>query len=126
VLSLGTIRKYTGIYKVLIAQPLSYVDATEPSRLMAWAHQAYNVLDSDTHREMLHYFFRSLRHHPLTDHFDLSAFSPPTLPTLVDAFRLNVGELNNIIHILLTQPGATPLQSLFSFAQYYYLLCSCP
>lgn len=114
VLSLGTIRKYTGIYKVLIAQPLSYVEATEPSRLMAWAHQAYNTLDSDTHREMLHYFFRSLRHHPLTDHFDLSAFSPPTLPQLVDAFRLNVGELNNIIHILLTQPGATPLQSLFS------------
>ncbi|MGF1689262.1 hypothetical protein L4C36_21760 [Photobacterium japonica] len=113
-LSASSIRKYTGIYEKLTAMPLRYADAIDPSALMAWAHRAYDALESDTHRLMLLYFFRSLRHHPLTDHFDLSAFSPPTLPIQVDAFRISVSELHDVIHALLTQPGATPFQSLFS------------
>ncbi|MGR5154508.1 hypothetical protein [Photobacterium swingsii] len=114
VLSASSIRKYTGIYETLTAMPLRYADAIDPSALMAWAHQAFDALETDTHRLMLHYFFRSLRHHPLTDHFDLSAFSPPTLPIQIDAFRITISELHDVIHALLTQPGATPLQSLFS------------
>lgn len=114
VLSTATLRKYTGVYEKLTLQPLNYVDATEPSNLMAWAHQAYNSLDNDTSLLMLHYFFRWLRYHPLTDHFDLSVFEAPTLPISVDAFRLNVSDLNDVINALLTAPGSTSFQSLFS------------
>ena len=111
-LTSGTISKYTAIYKLLENYPLRYVEAIDPTLLQIWAHGAYDSLTSEDHQWLLYNFFRFLPHQALTEHIDLSEFESPTLPTRVDAFRINVSELDQIIQILLTQTGGTPFQQL--------------
>ncbi|GEM80824.1 site-specific integrase [Vibrio superstes] len=112
-LSDASLVKYTGIYTKL-PSPLSYLDASDPVKLDAWAKQAFETQESEAHQWLVYNFLRFLSHLALTDHLDIHQFECPTLPMNVDAYRLSTEQVHYAVHTLVNTNKGTSLQRLFS------------
>ncbi|WP_367971433.1 site-specific integrase [Vibrio scophthalmi] len=112
-LSDATLTKYTRIEILLESYPLPYDHAIDSVLLQQWAHRLYNSLESDTHRQVIHYFYRYMCQHSLTDHFDISEFDAPTTRPSVDPYQISLTDLTEIVESLLAQPKGHLLQRLF-------------
>jgi integrase len=112
-LATSSLQKYSHIESLLEAHPLSFAHAIDTSALHLWAHSVYDAVESDTHRQLLHYFFRFMQQHPLTEHLDINEFDPPISRPSVDPYRISLDELGEIIEALLTERQGHLLQRLF-------------
>lgn len=108
-----TLVKYTSICHHL-PRPLSYLNASDPIKLDAWAKQAFDSLANEAHQWLVYNFLRFVSHQALTDHLDIHQFECPTLPINVDAYRLNAEQVQHAAYTLLTSRNGHPLQRLFS------------
>ncbi|TVL62555.1 hypothetical protein AYJ00_11445 [Shewanella algae] len=108
-----TVDRYSNFYKNLA--PLPYETACEPEKLALWAQQAFETLESkDSQQWHFYQFLRSVAQQPLTDHLDLSQFEKPSLPSRIDAFRLSVSQVHQVVDYLLSSSNGHPLQRLFA------------
>lgn len=112
-LSHRTLVDYTGIYTKL-PSPLSYLDASDPVKLDAWAKQAFETQESKAYQWLVYNFLRFISHVALTDHLNIHQFDCPTLPMSVDAYRLSTEQVHYAVHQLVDTVKGTPLQRLFS------------
>ncbi len=111
-LDIATIERYTNIYKSVSKTTLTYDMTCDPEALAQWAKHCYNTINEND-KWLVYNFFRYLPHVDITEHFDISAFTPPTQPKSINAFRINVSQYQQVLDALLTMPDATPLQRLF-------------
>lgn len=109
----STLVKYTSIYHHL-PRPLSYLDASDPIKLDAWAKQAFESQANEDHQWLVYNFLRFVSHQALTDHLDVHKFECPTQPINVDAYRLNAEQVQHAAYTLLNSRNGHPLQRLFS------------
>ncbi|GAM56884.1 hypothetical protein JCM19231_2032 [Vibrio ishigakensis] len=107
-LSHRTLVDYTGIYTKL-PSPLSYLDASDPVKLDAWAKQAFETQASEAYQWLVYNLLRSLSHLALTEHLDIHQFNCPTLPMNVDAYRLSTEQVHYAVHQLVDTVKGTPL-----------------
>ncbi|TEW55732.1 hypothetical protein E2R68_04985 [Psychromonas sp. RZ22] len=112
-LSKATITKYCNIEVCFNDEPLSYEVAIDQEQLQQWAKRVYEKQESDTHKGLVHYFFRFLTTQALTDHLDIDAFESPSLAPTVDPFRIPLTALHEIVDALLTHSEGTLLQRLY-------------
>lgn len=112
-LSKATITKYCNIEVCFNDEPLSYEVAIDQEQLQQWAKHVYEKQESDTHKGLVHYFFRFLTTQALTDHLDVGEFESPSLPPTVDPFRIPLTALHEIVDALLTHSEGTILQRLY-------------
>ncbi len=111
-LATSSLKKYSRIESLLDAHPLSFAHAIDADALHIWAHCVYDSIESDTHRQLIHYFFRFMQQQSLTDHLDINEFDPPVSRPSVDPYRISLDELNDIVEAILTEPKGHLLQRL--------------
>ncbi|MEZ9539126.1 hypothetical protein AB4160_13135 [Shewanella sp. 10N.286.51.B8] len=112
-LSDDTINAYTNIEQVFEDNPLPYEKTLDSDALHLWAHTVYDSLSNEGHQKYVHYLFRFMSHHPLTENLDISEFDPPTSTPSVDPNYLTLAELDEVINALLTQDTGEMMQRLF-------------
>ena len=110
----STLRKYCRIEPLLTSFPLAYADACSQNLTQQWAESVFKSLNSDAHRQVIHYFFRFLEQQPLTEHLESSQFSTPLSQNSVDPFCIGSEDFYSIIRALLTNDKGHLLQRLFS------------
>ena len=124
ILSQRTITKYCNTEACFNDEPLSYAVALDYEQLQQWAKRVYEKQESETHKGLVRYFFRFLSTQALTDHLDIDEFESPSLAPTPDAFRIPLTTLHDIVNALLTTPGGTLLQRLYSAVSAILAYCA--
>lgn len=113
-LALSSILKYTGFEKILEAYPLSYADAINEEAVNHWAKTVFDSINNGSSQLYFVYFLRFLSFQEQTENIDLSLFTLPTLPLSVSPARIDLTQLNTLIHTLISTNSSHPFRSLFA------------